>query len=301
MTNRISNRDYEALSAYLDGELAPKERTRLESRMLAQPELRAALQELRKTRQILRAQVRIRPRRNFTLTPEMVGGVRPRRIGLQMFPVFGMTAALATLALVVTVVFGLLNNSANVQVAYGPQAVEMQMDAPAAEAGTSEALSLQYPEISQETQPVESLLPAFQPTPTPDMGVLGAVPPGMGGGGGESGTGSAAAAESLPPQEFPQPESITQTPPMSVPMEMAEATALSQPEMQATPEAMLKQAPLEPSMDASREALPQESALAEEESPLSWWTPLRIFQVLLGGLVLLSGLAALFFWILERA
>ncbi len=306
MTNRISNRDYEALSAYLDGELTPNERSRLESRLLAQAELRTALQELRQTRQVLRAQARIRRRRSFTLTPEMVGAYRPRQSGLRLFPVFGLTSALATLALVVAIAFGFLNGPGSTPVAYGPQAQDVQMEAaPAAEESSEPSSMKAAAETSQETPADASALQAFAPTPTPDMGILAAPPPGMGGGG-DAGSGSAAAAESLPPQEFPEPTSITETLALSVPVQITETAVLPRLDG-ATPE--LEIAELQPAPEATPEAafnseeqaLAQEASSAERETAVSWWTPLRIVQVLLGGLVLVSGLAALFFWILEKA
>jgi anti-sigma factor RsiW len=307
MTNRISNRDYEALSAYLDGELAPKERSRLESRLLSQPELRKGLQELRQTRQVLRAQARIRPRRSFTLTPEMVGGYKPRKVGLQLFPVFGMATALASLALVVTFLFGFLNTPGDMSVALAPQsseveqAVELQQDIPAAAAESSELPAAKSaPGEVIETQTVESVLPTMMATPTPDMGILAAPPPGMGGGG-DAGSGAASAAESLPAQEFPAPSVITETAIMSLTMEMAESTAQPDMDVQTPAAETALQAPGESASEASQESFEQTAPDAESEAPFSWWTPLRIIQLILGGLVLTSGLAALFFWILERA
>lgn len=306
MTNRISNRDYEALSAYLDGELTPKERSRLESRMLAEPELRKGLQELRQTRQILRAQARIRPRRNFTLTPEMVGGYRPRKIGLQLFPVFGMATALASLALVVTFLFGFLNRPGGMFVALAPQtveveqAVELRQDAPAASTESSELPSAKIAPGEAIVSPtVEAVLPAMMATPTPDMGILAAPPPGMGGGG-NGDAGAASAAESLPAQEFPTPSVVTDTAAMSLTMKMAEPTL--QPELNLpTPAAETAlQAPEESGSEAFRESSELAAPAEESETSLAWWTPLRILQVVLGGLVLLTGLAALFFWIVER-
>ncbi|HHH82746.1 MAG TPA: hypothetical protein ENL35_07135, partial [Chloroflexi bacterium] len=44
---RLPPRDLEALSVYLDGELTPRERVKLEARLEANPELRQALEELR--------------------------------------------------------------------------------------------------------------------------------------------------------------------------------------------------------------------------------------------------------------
>lgn len=97
MTTRISSRDWEDLSAYLDGELTPRERSRLESRIEARAELRAALEELRKTRMVLRSQPRVRAPRNFTLTPQMVGMQMERRPSMGLFPVMRLTAVLASL------------------------------------------------------------------------------------------------------------------------------------------------------------------------------------------------------------
>lgn len=101
MTMRISSRDWEDLSAYLDGELTPRERSRLESRLEARAELRAALEELRRTRSVLRSHPPVRAPRNFTLTPQMVGMRIERRPALQLFPVMRLTAALASLLFIV--------------------------------------------------------------------------------------------------------------------------------------------------------------------------------------------------------
>ena len=100
MTTRISSRDWEVLSAYLDGELTPKDRSRLESRLEARADLRAGLDELRRTRVVIRSQPRVRAPRNFTLTPQMVGMRTDRRPALQLFPVMRLTAVLASLLFV---------------------------------------------------------------------------------------------------------------------------------------------------------------------------------------------------------
>jgi len=73
MTTKITPRDWEALSAYLDGQLRPKERARIEKRMKENEALRSAFEELQHTRMLLRNQTSLQAPRNFTLTPEMVG------------------------------------------------------------------------------------------------------------------------------------------------------------------------------------------------------------------------------------
>ncbi len=100
MTIRISSRDWEDLSTYLDGELTPTERSRLESRLEASAEMRAALEEMRRTRQVLRNQPRVRAPRNFTLTPQMVGIRTEKSPAFRLFPVMRLTAVLASLLFV---------------------------------------------------------------------------------------------------------------------------------------------------------------------------------------------------------
>ena len=73
MKTKLSTRDRQALSAYLDGQLAPRQRRRLEERLQQEPALQDALDGLRHTRSILRSQPKLRAPRNFTLTPEMAG------------------------------------------------------------------------------------------------------------------------------------------------------------------------------------------------------------------------------------
>lgn len=106
MRAHINQRDFEKLSAYLDGQLAPSERKKLEERMRARPELRTALEEMDRTRALLRMAPRRRAPRNFTLTPAMVGADRPakRQPGRfpSLFPALSFASAIATLALVVS-------------------------------------------------------------------------------------------------------------------------------------------------------------------------------------------------------
>jgi anti-sigma factor RsiW len=109
MTNtRITMRDWEALSAYLDNQLKTKDRLRLESRLNHDPELRSALEELRRTRLVLRSQPPLRAPRNFTLTPEMAGvrsGVRPGASPLSgSYPVLRLASVLATIFFVLITV-----------------------------------------------------------------------------------------------------------------------------------------------------------------------------------------------------
>jgi anti-sigma factor RsiW len=86
--------DAENLSAYLDGQLSPPEVAALESRLAADPELRAILAQLREARGTLRALPRRRAPRNFRLTPT---NPRLRAPVPRLVPIFSYASALATL------------------------------------------------------------------------------------------------------------------------------------------------------------------------------------------------------------
>ncbi len=97
MITRISPREWEALSAYLDNQLGSKERTLLEARLDADADLRTALDELRRTRAVLRSQPRLRAPRNFTLTPQMAGARRRSRSLPVTYPMLRLASVLATI------------------------------------------------------------------------------------------------------------------------------------------------------------------------------------------------------------
>jgi len=99
MNRNPSFRDVEKLSAYLDGQLKPSEKARLEARLRTEPELASVLQDLRQARGILRQLPKRRAPRNFTLTPKMVGLKPPMP---RAYPVFRLATALATLLLFFT-------------------------------------------------------------------------------------------------------------------------------------------------------------------------------------------------------
>ncbi len=118
-----SSRDLEQLSTYLDGQLTPVERARLEARLVADPQLRLELDELRRTRSLLRRTPRRRAPRSFALTPKMAG-LRPPVP--RLVPAFAWTSAAAVLLFFCTFAFGLVNT-----VSLAPMAAAPKANAPA--------------------------------------------------------------------------------------------------------------------------------------------------------------------------
>ena len=169
MMRRLSDlplRDLELLSAYLDGELTPREADRLQARLDGEAGLRWALEELRRTVSVLRSLPEVRPPRSFTLTAEAAGS----RARAAAYPVLQLATALATLAFVAVVGLDALSSRAT-GVALAPtfrEQGELLTAAPVEEATlapTSEppqALSASAPEeppAASEIQAVGSATP----------------------------------------------------------------------------------------------------------------------------------------------
>src|SRR6185503_19798600 len=110
----MNQRDLELLSSYLDGQLSPSDSARLESRLQADAQLAAVLNDLRATRTLLRKLPARRAPRNFTLTRKMVGQNPPLP---RSYPFFRFASALATLLFVFS--FGLNSVSCITAPAFG--------------------------------------------------------------------------------------------------------------------------------------------------------------------------------------
>ena len=91
------DRNLEAISAYLDGELTGNDRERIERLLQEDESLQNWYEELRRTRSLLRSTPILRAPRNFYLTPEMAGyKAGPNRA----FPILRFASAFAALLLV---------------------------------------------------------------------------------------------------------------------------------------------------------------------------------------------------------
>ena len=72
MSFSLPRRDWELLSAYIDGDLDKRATRALQTRLAADADLRLALARLQRTRALLRRAPRCRAPRSFILRPEMV-------------------------------------------------------------------------------------------------------------------------------------------------------------------------------------------------------------------------------------
>ena len=159
MTTRISPKEWEALSAYLDGQLSANDRIHLERLLTERPEMRVALKDLRSTRDFLRSQPSLRAPRNFTLSPQLAGiRIIGRRSSLA-FPVLSAVSALASILLILVFVGDLLITGAGPSPTFVAQAPMEEY--PAVEEIVPELFSPAEGEL-QEIPPTEITLQEVQ-------------------------------------------------------------------------------------------------------------------------------------------
>lgn len=156
MNKKLTRQDWEALSAYVDQELSPREIRRLEKRLQSELHLLEAYHKLRRTKDTLRRAPRFNAPRNFTLTPEMVGDVR-RKPAPRKMPVFFRTAAaFATVLLAVVLVFDFGSMMLNPRVASAPEMMlQKDMEEPQLEAAVEEEQPQPEAMAVEKTQVVE--------------------------------------------------------------------------------------------------------------------------------------------------
>jgi anti-sigma factor RsiW len=256
MTTKITSRDGEILSAYLDGQLTPRERAHLEKRLREEPQLRNALGELHRTRAILRSQPRLRAPRNFMLTPQMAG-IPGRKAPRLYYPVLRLASVMAGLLFVVLLVGDLLTaprQPAALQLAQNKTAGQVEQGAPKRAVAPTEKPEA-YPGLA-----------AAPPPAAPTTAAAAVAPPGAG----------APTEASIPPQF-----DVTPIPTETVPSiaaagvqklvqagltETAEARVLSSPTP--TPFMMLG-APISPTETMSAERLQSTPTLESYPAPLT--------------------------------
>lgn len=159
----LSERDLELLSAYLDGDLAAQDKRALDERLAREESLRAALGDLRASRELLRSLPLLKAPRSFALDPAMYGW---RAAWWQRIPAFEnafqLAGALGAAASLLLVVVGLLlASTGHVQEAAPlPPAASPLLEV--AVQPTGEALAASAPAASPSPPPLgTSTLPAL--------------------------------------------------------------------------------------------------------------------------------------------
>jgi anti-sigma factor RsiW len=289
MKSTLPPRDWQALSDYLDGQLSPEKKLRLESRLKAEASLRDALDELRRTRVILRNAPRLRAPRNFTLTTAMVRARPPRRPFWTPFTLLRLSSATAALLLILVFLGDYLSGGfGGVPVALAPN-LSSQRQAQEAAPATGPASD----QASQFTAQTEATPPGELPAPNilagaPAMETPSALP---------------TLAASAPYPEMPSmsaklapPATVTETLGIAVlPTPSPAETPQAEPLLEAYP--ATESTPVAQGAGGLVEAtppIPTEEALTEKSTGLPSAALFRAAEIGLAALAILTGLAA--FW-----
>jgi len=207
MKPQISSRNLKSLSLFLDGQLSPAERQRLERRLQGEQALRQALDEMQQTRMLLRSTPRRRAPHNFTLSPQMIGK-RERRF---VFPVMGFVSALASILFVLVLAGDLTGifTSSTKSVALQPMPI-LEAAAPTREfaqegSAQSEISNSSTPAETQaeEAQALKAIAPAADESGT---GSSDTQPPALLGAAQETSVTATLAPEGMYANEAPAPE-----------------------------------------------------------------------------------------------
>ena len=203
MKVQIAQKDWERISAYLDGQLDPKAAEKVKRDLELRPNLRKAFADLQRYKTILKQVPRRQVQRNFTLKPEMVKSKPVPRL----MPILQLAStAIAVLAVVligIDLVPSLTNSAAAV-----PRAAALT----SAEAVPSPAPDIIY-RNGQENYVNNSVRSV---TPTPLAYGLGGGVGGYGGGPGNGGGGGVITSNTVnvtPP--LTQPTESPVTPPIA--------------------------------------------------------------------------------------
>lgn len=261
MKTRLSLKEWERLSAYLDGQLGERERRQVEEWLRTRPEVREAWHSLRQTRHVLRHAPRHRVPRNFTLTPAMAGAPAPKPRPLFIWQ---LAPALAVFLVIVAVLIEFLPIGST-----GPTAHPL--------------LSAAQPEAMSAAQPTATAVVVYwggPPSPAIGMGGGGAEGfGGMGGGAGDTSTPFKGYAPETTPPAPPSQLTPTPAPLLATPQPTPEVRALTVPSPQALNPVLGLPAPEE----RGKIYIVTPTPTPERESPLVFPTSFK--RLLQGGLI----------------
>ncbi len=177
----MKTKDLELLSSYLDSALGPAEMRRLEQRLQADPELRAALEALRATRDVLRQLPRRRAPRSFVLSPRQVAQRPPLP---RFYPLLQWSTVLTVflVAILLSLPLILPQPSLTASIAAPAETATVLEVAPLQAAPSPQATEASLSPLGVESPPATAappmiaVLPKETPTPQTGMPKEGAMP-----------------------------------------------------------------------------------------------------------------------------
>ena len=212
--------DFDRLSAYLDNQLSPAEKAGLEARLEREPELKAALDDLRMTVRALRSLPAVKPPRNFTISQAQARAIAPPR---RVFPSLRLATALAAFAFVAVIVGDFATNLASpaaapeVPVTVGAQKSAAPTETLAPLAAAQEAITVTREVSADSAGATTSSANATAESGTPPVSAFAPPAPTVAAGGGTGGETPLGAPPTLAPSATEEgrnraAETVTATP-----------------------------------------------------------------------------------------
>jgi len=165
MKSAFTKQEIEMLSAYVDGQLSPRDKKAVEKRLSEDNKLMALLVDFQWQKGALNTQPKIRAPRNFTLTPEMIGVSREKTNNFSKIPFFELVSALAVMLFVIVLSADLMSGGVGLGRTFirAKQLNAMVVENAAPQDTESERL-LQAPAYSAaEEQPMEKSAEEYAP------------------------------------------------------------------------------------------------------------------------------------------
>ncbi|PKO06343.1 MAG: hypothetical protein CVU41_06355 [Chloroflexi bacterium HGW-Chloroflexi-3] len=275
MKLNYSPKDWQLLSSYLDGQLTNREVSIVETRLHSEPQLKLTLMEMQQTRYLLQHAKKIPVPRSFTLTPEMAVQIRPARKPL--FPFFSFASVIATIFLVVVILFEFLPGMLSGAMSPKSEASNEMLAMEAAPMAADAMDSADSPQIFEWGYPQAKIEGGYGGGGDMGAGML-AVPP-IGGG---------AEIEPLVP-EMPAEEPVPALEEDRTLMKQADA----EPVTDAGPILGIRSAEETDAFNNSVLNILRESGkepIPTFDEPFPW---LRISQILLGGIAIITAITAI--------
>lgn len=190
----LSDRDYELISAYLDGEVDVRQKTVIENLLARDAQFKSAYEQLSRTRCLMRSQPLLRAPRNYTLSAKMLSVSQASPKVFLPFPLL-LRIVSAFAGLVFLVLFGLNWITASRMMSVAPLASN-EFLSQSAQPEMFEEPAIQSRSAPVEEQPLAKSMATSVLAPqsiSPPSGEMGSM--GKAGGAGGMGDGGGARAE----------------------------------------------------------------------------------------------------------
>ena len=169
-----SEKREEAITAYLDDALSPREKNRFDAELKLDPALQSEVEAQRQIKQLLSGMPRLRAPRNFTLDPAVYGKPEPA-LAARLYPRLRTATLVASLLFAISLTLNFWPGGPGADLAATPalESVAVLMEEPAAEEAAAEPAAAEAEMAVMEDVAVESMVVEEEAPAAPAVGGRG--------------------------------------------------------------------------------------------------------------------------------